>query len=322
MTQLKRCICKMKKEMLSFVIPCYKSENSISMIMEKLENVMKNQELYDYEVILINDASPDRTYDVLKKLASENKNIKIIDLVRNFGQHAAIMAGYTNACGDIIIGLDDDGENSPEDIFKLINKLNEGYDFVCAKYPEEKRSFFRRLGTKINGLMSEIFIDKPKKFNLTSYYAMKRYILNEIVRYKNPYPYIAGLILRTTKNLGVVEIERRNRISGTSGYNLKKMISLWTNGFTAFSVKPLRIATVIGFIASFAGLIMGVVTIINKILNPLILSGYSSIMSSLWFLGGLILIMLGMIGEYIGRIYISINNSPQYVIKEKLNFKE
>ena len=152
---------------------------------------------------------------------------------------------------------------------------------------------------------------------------MKKYIVEEITKYKNPYPYMTGLLLRTTSDIVNVEMEERERISGNTNFTFKKMLNLWINGFTAFSVKPLRISTVIGFITAVIGFIYGIYIIIHKLfLHSAVLEGYSSTMSALLFVGGIIMMMLGIIGEYIGRIYISINNSPQYVIKEMINMNE
>ena len=297
-------------------------ENTISVVVSELVETLEGNEEYEYEIILVNDGSPDSTYEVLKQLADVNKKIKVVNFSQNYGQHAAVLAGYSYSKGNIIVGMDDDGENSPRDIFKLVNKLNEGFDYVCAKYSVHQHSVGRRIGTKINEAMSRILIDKPKGIGLTSYYAVKRYVIDEICQYKNPYPYIPGLLLRTTKNIGCVEIEQKERLSGTSGYNLRKMLSLWLNGFTAFSVKPLRVATLIGFLSSVFGFLFGLFIIISKFLNSDVLIGYSSIMASIWFIGGIILLVLGLIGEYIGRIYISINKLPQYVVKERINLED
>lgn len=309
----------MKK--LSFVIPCYRSALSIEGVVGEIIETVENDGRYDYEIICVNDCSPDNTLEVLKKIAANTK-IKVIDLTRNFGQHSALMAGFNHVSGDIIVSLDDDGQNPPSEVFKLIDKLEEGYDLVSAKYPEKKHSLFRRFGSKVSMAMSTYLVGKPKDIDLNSYCVFRRFIADEVTKYKNAYPFVHGLMLRVTRNMANVEIEHKNRSEGTSGYNLHKLLSLWMNGFTAFSEKPLRIASFLGLLSSFCGFIFGVIIIIRKILHPEILAGYSSLMAMLLFLCGIIMLFLGLIGEYIGRIYISINNAPQYAIRETFNIKE
>ena len=310
----------MKK--LSFVIPCYRSENSVGNVISEIVKTVTDDGRFDYEIICVNDFSPDNTLDVLKRCAQENKRIKVISLSRNFGQHSALMAGFNYVKGDIVVCLDDDGQNPPSEMFKLIDKLEEGYDLVSAKYTEKKRSILRRLGTKVSFWMSTHLIGKPKDIDLNSYYVFKRYIVDEIVKYKNAYPFVHGLILRITRNMANVEIEHRQREYGSSRYSYRKLFSLWLNGFTAFSEKPLRIASLLGCLCSAAGFIYGIITVINKIINPNVPVGYSSIMTAILVLSGIIMLFLGLIGEYIGRIYISINNAPQFAIKETVNLPE
>lgn len=310
----------MKK--LSFIIPCYCSENSVGGVISEIIETVEKDGRYTYEIICINDYSKDNTIAVLKQLASENDRIKVINFSRNFGQHSALMAGFNHATGDIVVCLDDDGQNPPSEMFKLIDKLEEGYDLVSAKYKEKKRSLIRRLGTKVSFWMASTFIGKPKDIDLNSYYVFRGYILKELVKYKNSYPFVHGLILRITRNMANVEIEHKAREHGASGYSLKKLFSLWLNGFTAFSEKPLRMASMLGFTCAFGGFAYGIFTIIRKILNPKILLGYSSIMTAILLLSGIIMLFLGLIGEYVGRIYISINNAPQYAIKETVNLTE
>ena len=239
----------MKK--LSFVIPCYCSEKSVGNVVSEVVETVTSDGRYDYEIICINDFSHDNTLEVLKALAKENEKIKIINFSRNFGQHSALMAGFNYVTGDIVVCLDDDGQNPPSEMFKLIDKLEEGYDLVSAKYKQEKRrSLIRKLGTKISFWMSSYFIGKPKDIDLNSYYVFRRYVVDEIIKYKNAYPFVHGLILRITRNMANVEIEHKTREHGKSGYSFKKLLSLWMNGFTAFSEKPLRLASLFGVLCS------------------------------------------------------------------------
>lgn len=311
----------MKIDKVSIVIPCYYSEKMLKSVVDEILKCIEQVDKYQYEIILINDGSKDETWNVIVELSGKDKRIKGINLSQNFGQHSALMAGYGIVTGDVVVGLDDDGEHNPNEMFQLIDKLSEGYDYVCADYYKHN-SYFRSFGTIINNFMATTFIGKPKDVDFSSFYVMRRFVVNELVRYRGPYPYIGGLIMRATRNIASVPLKRRSRIFGTSGYNLKKMISLWLNGFTAFSVKPLRFSSLIGCISAVIGFIFGIITVIRKLVIPNISIGWSSIVSIMLFIGGLIMLMLGMIGEYIGRIYININNSPQYVIKEIINVEK
>ena len=250
--------------------------------------------------------------------------ISVIDIrmARNFGQHAALMAGYRAATGDVIVSMDDDGEIPTNQIFALIDKINEGYDVVYASYDNHVRGLFRSFGTHVNDFMTDVLLDKPRGLKINSFFAAKKFIIDDVINYTAPYPYIGGLVLRTTKKICNVQMLQRTRLAGTSGYTLKKLFSLWLNGFTAFSVKPLRIASLVGICCTGIGFLYGIYVIISKLYNPMIPAGYSSLMAVLLFMGGMIMLMLGMIGEYVGRIYISINNSPQYVIRQTINIEE
>lgn len=307
---------------ISFVVPCYRSEKTISLVVDEIKCLMNTKKEYDYEVVLVNDCSPDDVWKTIEKLCKDNKNIKAINLSKNFGQHSALMAGYKLCRGDYVVTLDDDGQTPVDQTFFLVDKMLEGYDVVYAKYKERKDSLFRKAGTIFNNLMLEFFVGKPKHLHLTSFFVAREYVIKEMCNYNNPFPYIWGLVLRTTKNIANETIEHNQRQEGKSGYTLSKLIGLWMNGFTAFSVKPLRISFVIGLTFTVAGFFMMLYTVINKILNPDIVAGYSSLMSVILVIGGVLMVSIGLIGEYVGRIYMCINSTPQYVIKETINCEE
>ena len=310
----------MKK--ISFVIPCYRSEHTLPHVIAEIEQKMKEMSQYEYDVFLINDCSPDNTLEVVRELCETHDNIKGISFAKNFGQHAALMAGLRHSDGDYVVCLDDDGQTPADEVDKLIDKLEEGYDAVYAKYDHKQHSGFRNLGSKVNELMTRVLLEKPKELYISSYFAVRRFVVEDMIRYGNSYPYVIGLVLRATKNIANVSVNHREREEGTSGYTLKKLLGLWFNGFTAFSVKPLRIATAIGCGCAGIGFLYGLYTIVKRLLNPAVPMGFSALMSATVFFGGMIMILLGMIGEYIGRIYISLNNSPQYVIRERMNIEE
>ena len=204
----------------------------------------------------------------------------------------------------------------------MIDKLTTDYDVVYGVYPKTQKSFMRSFGTWMNNKMTEIMLDKPSGLRTTSFWGARRFVVDEILCYRNPYPYMTGLILRCTKNIGIVEVNHRKRAYGQSGYNFKRLFALWINGFTAFSVKPLRMATYLGCFCAISGFIYGIIIIVRKMINTNIQIGYSSIMAAILFIGGFLMLFLGLIGEYIGRIYISLNDAPQYVVRERIGMDE
>ncbi|MBP5554304.1 MAG: glycosyltransferase family 2 protein [Lachnospiraceae bacterium] len=310
----------MKK--VSFIIPCYRSEKTLGSVVEEIRTTMdKMADRYDYDIFLINDSSPDGTAGVIKKLCEENDRIRGISFARNFGQHAALMAGFRYSDGDICVALDDDGQTPANQVDRLLDAIENGADAVYAKYDHKKHSGFRNFGSRVNDLMLRIMLSKPKELFVSSYFAVKRFVVEDMIRYENSYPYVIGLVLRSTKAIVNVDIDHRDRMEGSSGYTLKKLLGLWFNGFTAFSVKPLRIATFIGGVSACMGLLYGLYVIIRRLIIdiPDEAMGFAALMSAIVFFGGMILLMLGLIGEYIGRIYISMNNSPQYVIRDRWN---
>lgn len=301
--------------LISFVIPCYRSEHTIEAVVREIEKTMNSQARDTYEIILINDGSPDSTFLKINELCKKNPNLIGLDMAKNFGQHAALMAGLRFSKGDYVVCLDDDGQTPANEVYKLIDKLEEGYDVVYASYIHKKHSLFRNFGSAVNSKMTEMLLNKPKELYLSSYFVSRRFVIEEVIRYENPYPYVIGLILRTTNNITCTQVHHREREDGNSGYTIRKLLALWINGFTAFSVKPLRMATYLGIFSAIAGFIYAIWTLFKKILNPVAPVGWTSTVIILLILGGMILFVLGLIGEYVGRMYISMNNSPQYVVK-------
>ena len=307
---------------VSFVIPCYRSELTLEGVVEEVRSAMEGLGEYGYEIVLINDCSPDHTLEVIRKICEKYDNITGVSLARNFGQHAALMAGFRHVTGDIIICLDDDGQTPAKEAGKFLDEIQAGRDVVYAKYSNKQHTAFRNFGSKVNEIMTRFMLGKPKELYISSYFAAKRFVIDEVIRYENSYPYVIGLVLRTTKNIGNVDVRHRQREVGHSGYTMKSLMGLWFNGFTAFSIQPLRFATMVGIFCAASGFLYGIYTIIKRLLNPAVPLGFSSLMSAVVFLGGMIMLVLGLIGEYVGRIYISLNNSPQYVIREVIGQKE
>lgn len=307
---------------LSFVIPCYGSEHTIIPVVHEVISLIDTNR-FDYEFILVNDYSKDNVWKSITQLIDENPKIKGISFARNFGQQSALLAGFRHTTGDYVISMDDDGQAPVESLNEMIELLiNEDYDIVYGCYQQVKQSGFRRFGSWFNHKMAVWFSNCPKNLFPTSFYVARKFLIEEISRFENCYAYISGLVFRSTRNIGTVYVKHRQRLEGHSGYTIKRLIGLWINGFTAFSIRPLRLATFLGFGFSIAGLLYGLAIIIMKLVHPDTPIGYSSIMATILFIGGVLMFIMGMVGEYIGRIYINQNRAPQYVIKKKMNFDD
>lgn len=303
---------------ISFIIPCYRSAQTLPPVVEEIGAMCAARSEDAYEILLVNDASPDdgATWDAITAIAARDAHVKGINLARNFGQHGALMAGLNASKGEIVICLDDDGQTPPSEAPKLIAAIENGADAAYARYLNKQHSVARNFGTALNEWMASALIGKPKELYVSSYFAVKRFVVDEMVRYTGAYPYVIGLVLRATNRIVNVDIEHHAREVGESGYTFGKLFALWLNGFTAFSIKPLRIATVSGCVFAALGFLYGIYTIVKKLVMPDVPLGFSAMMSAIVFIGGMVLFMLGMVGEYIGRLYINNNNSPQYVIRE------
>lgn len=303
---------------ISFVIPCYNTGTIINQVLDEIEESMKERASYDYEIILVNDASPKpETLTLLKTVVQQRKNVLLVDLAKNSGQPNAIIAGCRFATGDYIMTSDDDGQTQLDKVGQFVDKIQDGYDVVCAKYTARvQKSLFRRLGSSINRRMADILIPRPANIYMSTIFMAKKFVIDEVIKYDQPYAYISGLILRVTQNIGNIDMEQRSREMGESGYTIRKLLSLWLNGFTAFSIKPLRVADLLGVLFAILGFVSALVTIIRKLIYTDISVGWSSIISIMLFSSGLTLLVLGLIGEYIGRIYMCINKTPQSIVRE------
>jgi undecaprenyl-phosphate 4-deoxy-4-formamido-L-arabinose transferase len=308
----------MASKLISFVIPCYRSEKSLEGVVCEIEDTMKTISSFDYEIIMVNDGSPDDTWKTICQVTGKRDPDRVlgINLAKNFGQHAALMAGLHASKGDYVICLDDDGQTPADEAGKLIDALENGADVAYARYEHKQHSLFRNFGTFMNEWMATAMLGKPKELYVSSYFAARRFVVDEMIKYESSYPYVIGLVLRTTRNIVNVNVNHRKREQGMSGYSFTKLMALWINGFTAFSIKPLRIATASGAVFAFFGFVYGIYTVIKKFVNPLVPVGFSALMSAQMFIGGMLMLMLGMIGEYLGRLYISQNKNPQFVIRE------
>ncbi len=306
--------------LISFVIPCYRSETTIEKVIAEIAVTMALREDNDFEIICVNDCSPDKVYEVLTRISSKNPKVKIINFSRNFGKAAAVLAGYARCRGEVVVSLDDDGQCPVDKTWELVDALNDNCDLSIADYPQKKESAFKRFGSAVNSSVMNFLIKQPENITINNFWAMKRFVAEEMIKYKNSYPALHPLLVQTTHSIIMVPMEERNRADNNkTGFTFWKSFKLMINGFTNFSVVPLRLASVMGLMIAIVGFIYGLIVIIRKIVNPDILIGYSSLMAVLLFIGGIIMILLGVIGEYLGRIYVCINKAPQYVVKDTIN---
>lgn len=298
---------------ISFVIPCYYSEKTLLPVVENIISEFSNRPI---EIVLVNDGSTDGTFSVIKELCAKYNFIKGVNLAKNFGQDGARMVGYRFCTGDYIVSLDDDGQNPPAEAHKLIDKLEEGYDVVFGKYTVKKHSWFKNFGSKVNDRMANIVIGKPKDITLCSYFVMTKFVAKEIIKYNGAFPYVWGLILRSTNRIANAFIEHREREIGETTYTFAKLLGLWLNGFTAFSVKPLRMASFLGVLFATFGFLFVMYILIATLFFGATTQGWASLMSMLLIIGGTLMMMIGLLGEYVGRIYLNGNKAPQFVIRE------
>ncbi|RGT71604.1 glycosyltransferase [Ruminococcus sp. AF18-22] len=302
--------------LISIVIPCYNSSQTLPFVVREIREVFDEKENYDYQLVLVNDNSPDNTYEVICQLVGEDSRLIGVDLSKNYGQASAQMAAMQYVEGEIVVFMDDDGQHPAKEMFKLIEKVKEHYDLVYAHFANKKHSLFKKCTSWLNSKVLEATNRKPKGIHTSSYFAVSGFAAKCLKNYHSPFPSIGGYLLQITRRITDVEIKHRERKAGVSNYNLKKLLRLWVQGLTNFSIVPLRLASVIGLISAAVGFLFGVILIIRKLLYPDIFVGYTSIMATILLIGGLLMIMLGLLGEYVGRIYILLSNMPQYNIRE------
>ena len=304
--------------LVSIIIPCYNSEATIEKVVTMVMDEFRQHEEYDCDFFLVNDYSRDDTFGAITRLAEKYPTVHGINLMRNFGQHNALMAALNYADGDYVLGMDDDMQTHPSQVFKLLDKMSEGYDLVYGQYAQKKNGFLKNLTSKFNEVSSRILLGRPKEIVSSNFWVITRAVRDEVILYKNFNPYVDGLFYRTTSNIGNVMVEHHKREVGTSNYTLRKLMRLWLAYFN-YTVLPLRISFFLGVIFSMIGLVSALVTIIRKLVTPDMTVGWASLMACLLIFSGVIMLILGILGEYIGKLILSINGTPQYIIRETVN---
>jgi polyisoprenyl-phosphate glycosyltransferase len=298
---------------ISICIPVYNGAATIERLVDTVERELSG---YALEFVLVNDASRDESEAVCERMALVRDNLRFISLRKNFGEHNAVMCALNHIRGDCAVIIDDDFQNPPEEIIHLVRELDKGYDVVYSRFVVKKDSTFRNLGSKFNDLTSTWLLNKPKNLYLSSFKAIRREVVDEIIKYQGPFPYVDGLILRVTSNITSVLVRHNDRTDGQSNYTLKKLISLWLNMFVNFSIKPLRVFTILGLCISVISLFLIIYFIIEKLFYPETTQGWASIMVAITFFSGIQLIFLGLISEYLGKHYLTTNKAPQWTIKK------
>lgn len=304
--------------LLSIVIPCYKSSNTIGKVVEMSMDVISKIEGFDCEFILVDDCSPDDTYKAIQELAEKYPNVKGVTLSKNFGQHNAIMAGMHLAKGDYIMGMDDDMQTHPSQIPAFISKMQEGYDVVFGIYKKRKFSFLKNFTSKIASFIVWHMVERPKGLEASNFWCCCKYVRDEVIKYTGYNLYLQILFYRTTNHIANIEIEHFSREEGSSNYNFKKAFRLFMS-FINYTVIPLRISEVLGVLFSAIGFIGAIFVFVQKLIQPDIAVGWSSLMCAMLLFFGITFLMLGVIGEYIGKMILNQNKTPQFVIRETVN---
>lgn len=305
-------------KLVSVVIPCYNSEHSIAEVVELTMAEFAKMPEFECEFVLVNDSSSDGTFGEIRRLGSLYKNVYGVSLMRNFGQHNGLMCAMNYTNGDYVLGMDDDMQTHPSQIPTILNKMGEGFDLVYGVYRQSTNGSIKNFTSWLNKKTSRILLGRPKNIQSSNFWCITRQVRDEVIKYKNYSPYVDGIFYRVTHNIGNVTIEHHEREYGQSGYTLKKLIKQWMAYFN-FSVIPLRIASVIGVISALIGFVMAIVTVIRKLMDPTMMMGWASTISLMVFFFGLVLMVLGIIGEYVGDLVLAVNGTPQYIVRDKVN---
>ena len=309
--------------MISIIIPVFNSENTIETLVNNITKVL--EDYYQFEVLLINDSSEDDSEKKCKQLVEKYLNVSLFSLSKNVGEHNAIMAGLNKCSGDYAVIMSDDLQHSTSALLELVKygiKEKDNFDVVYTYYNKKQYGFFKNIGSKFNDIMANFLLTKPKHLYLSSFKFINRFLITEIIKYQSPFVYIDGLILGTTNKIGRIEVEHNQRIHGKSGYTLIKMLQLWSNMSTSFSIFPLRLSLLMGSILSFIGFILAIIFLVEKLIDDTFPSGLASIFVAVTIFSGAILISVGLVGEYVGRVLISLNKKPQFVIRNSFTNKK
>lgn len=301
---------------LSVVIPVYNAETTIEPLTHRLVEVFRGRGAL--QVVLVNDGSRDRSHDACLKLVEEFPGVvSYVRLAKNFGEHNAVMAGLRRSLGAYVVIMDDDFQHRPEDAVRLFDEARAGgFDVVYSDFRRREHNWLRVLGSRFNGFVANFMLDKPRDLYLSSFKCLSRPLVAEIVKYSGPFPYVDGLVLRCTRNIGRLEVAHQEREAGRSGYTLGKLVGLWLNMFVSFSIKPLRVSTLLGFLLIAGAGVGSLWVLVETLAGRPVPAGWPFLAIITMLSAGAQLLILGIVGEYLGRLYLSINETPQAVVRE------
>jgi glycosyltransferase involved in cell wall biosynthesis len=307
---------------LSIVIPVYNSERIVPELVRRIVQAMASaRPAPDYEAILVNDGSSDRSWAMIEQACEAHPAVRGINLRINTGQHNAIMAGLRAASGAVVAVMDDDLQHAPEDIGKLLAKIGEGYDLCYAAFRRPQHALWKTAGSAFRDLTVHALLGVPRGIRISSFKAMTADIAREITRYEGPFPYGDGLALMVTRNVANVEIAHHPRLDGTGHYSLRQSVSLWAKVAMNFSVVPLRVASWLGLGFAALGFLYAIALVLQQLFFERIeVPGWASIVIAILIVGGVQLLAIGAIGEYLGRAYLHMTAKPQYVVKSMRGF--
>jgi glycosyltransferase involved in cell wall biosynthesis len=300
---------------LTFVVPMYNAAQTIAALVHDIE---RQQVEGGHEIVLVNDGGQDNTMQVCRELVHTARvPITVIEHARNFGEHNAVLTGWRHARGAHIVNLDDDGQNPPGEAVRLWRHATVfGADVVFGHYEIKQHSLWRNFGSWLTNRVTDVALDKPSGFYLSSFRCVTAFVAQQVVTYAGPYPYIDGLLLQVTQRIDSIVVAHEPRRSGASGYTLRRLLRLWLSAWLNFSLLPLRLATFAGLATAALGLIAFVVVLWLWVVNRGPAYGFGWLMTAFLIFSGTQLVMLGLIGEYLGRMFLTVNQRPQAVVRE------
>ncbi|MCX5881308.1 MAG: glycosyltransferase [Deltaproteobacteria bacterium] len=304
---------------ISIVIPVYNSQGNLIELARQVHDALAEM---SYELILVNDGSKDRSWEIIVQLCRQNHHVIGVNLRKNSGQDNAIMAGLSYATGNYTVIMDDDIQHSPYDIIKLYDECRIGYDVCYANFLKKNQALWKNMGSWFNGKIADVLIDKPKHIYLSPFQIIRKEVVEEVLKYKGPYPYVQGLLLQITNNVTQITIEHHERYQGKGSFNFFRSLSVFFKLATSFSVYPLRIASLLGFLVASIGFVLALFYLLEYFLTDHAVEGWLTLVLINLIIGGLVLASIGLIGEYMGRMYLSLNFKPQYTVKETVRFNE
>ena len=302
---------------LSFVVPLYNSAATVEELVREIEGLTIAG---GQEIVLVDDGSRDETAEICRRLLLRAKvPTTLIRHARNYGEHNAVLTGWRHAAGSYLVNVDDDGQNPPAEGARLWEEARlRGWDVAYGHYRRKRHSWWRNAGSWFTNRVTDWALEKPPGFYLSSFRCVSAFVAGEVVRNSGPFPYIDGLILQVTQRIGSIEVRHDERRAGASGYTLRRLLRLWLSAWVNFSVMPLRLATVCGLLFALLGVAGFGVVIYLRLTNRGPAFGWGSLMAALLVFSGMQLVLLGLIGEYIGRMFLTVNQRPQAVVREVL----